>query len=82
MMSDRNKTLLKQATEWETDPYRILGPQLHRLLHLIREDYNTLSKSGTPLDYRIAVARYAAEAKGLLYVVNESSSVRYKGDIL
>jgi len=73
---------LKQAAEWEADPYRVMRAQVERLLKAIRQDYDGLVKCGTPLDYRLAVAKYAAEAKGILHVVAASEAAKNKEDIL
>jgi len=68
--------------EWELDPYRTLKPQIERLLNDMVASYETLAKSGTALDYRLAVARQAADAKGILQVVRASNGVVFKRDIL
>jgi hypothetical protein len=81
-MPNHKKPELKQILEWELDPYRTLKPQIERLLTDIRSDYDKLLKSGTALDYRLAAARYAAEAKGILRVVDECNTVLFKRDIL
>ena len=72
----------KELLEWEYDPYRTLKPQIKRLLNEIVADYENLIKSGTPLDYRLAAARYAAEAKGILHVAQASDAVFHRRDIL
>jgi hypothetical protein len=81
-MPNPKKPDTKQILEWELDPYRTLKPQIERLLTDIRSDYDRLLKCGTPLDYRLAAAKHAAEAKGILRVVDECNSVLFKKDIL
>jgi len=76
------KPTYKQLLEWEYDPYRTLKPQVKRLLNEIATDYENLIKNGTPLDYRLAAARYAAEAKGILHVAQASDAVFNRRDIL
>lgn len=81
-MPNNKKPELKQILEWELDPYRTLKPQIERLLTDIRSDYDRLQKCGTALDYRLAAAKHAADAKGILRVVDECNAVLFKRDIL
>ena len=81
-MPQNKKPDPRQLLEWELDPYRTLKPQIERLLNDIAADYDRLVKSGTPLDYRLALANHAATAKGLMLVVRESNNVLFRRDIL
>lgn len=81
-MPNHKKPGVMQILEWEFDPYRKLKPQIERLLMDIDSDHVRLMKCGTPLDYRVAAAKHAAEAKGILRVVDECKSVLFKRDIL
>jgi hypothetical protein len=81
-MPNHKKPELKQILEWELDPYRTLKPQIERLLTDIRSDYDKLLKCGTALDYRLAAAKHAADAKGILRVIDECNAVLFKRDIL
>jgi len=81
-MPNHKKASEKQILEWELDPYRTLKPQIERLLTDIRTDYDRLLNSGTALDYRLAAAKHAADAKGILQVVDECNTVLFKRDIL
>lgn len=59
--------------------------QRHRILDLlegISRDYDELAKSGSYLTYRLATAKHAAEAKGILNVLAACEAYRYKEDII
>lgn len=59
--------------------------QRHRILDLlesISRDYDELAKSGSYLTYRLATAKHAAEAKGILNVLAACDAYRYKEDIV
>lgn len=59
--------------------------QRHRILDLlegISRDYDELAKSGSYLTYRLATAKHAAEAKGILHVLAACEAYRYKEDIV
>ncbi len=59
--------------------------QRHRILDLlegISRDYDELAKSGSYLTYRLATAKHAAEAKGILNVLAACEAYRYKEDIV
>jgi len=81
-MPDLKKPDAKQLAEWELDPYRTLKPQIERLLTDILRDYDRLRGRGTALDYRLAVARHAADAKGILEVIDACNNALFKRDIL
>ena len=81
-MPQNKKPTYKQLLEWEYDPYRTLKPQVKRLLNEIAASYDRLVQNGTSLDYRLALASHAADAKGILMVARESESVLHRRDIL
>jgi hypothetical protein len=81
-MPNHKKPELKQILEWELDPYRTLKPQIERLLKDVCASHDWLMKAGTNLDYRLVVSKHAAEAKGILRVVDECNAVLFKRDIL
>jgi hypothetical protein len=81
-MPNLKKPDAKQLAEWELDPYRTLKPQIERLLTDLVSDYDKLRGRGTALDYRLAVARHAADAKGILQVVDACNNTLFKRDIL
>lgn len=81
-MGEISEARRKLLAEWECDPYRLLKPQIERLLRDIRSDYERLTKHGTALDYRLAVGKHAAEAKGILNVVAACDATPFRRDIL
>ncbi len=81
-MPQRRKPDITHLLEWELDPYRTLKPQIKRLLDDVAASYDKLAQHGTNLDYRLALARHAADAKGILMVARESETVLFKRDIL
>lgn len=81
-MPRRKKADLNQILEWELDPFRKLKPEIEQLLVDIGHDYARLQKSGTALDYRVAVSKQAAVARQLLSVVRACQGMPNRGDIL
>ncbi len=55
--------------------------QIIELLEDLRDTYPVLAKSGSYTDYRLANARQAAIAKGILAVVDACDAYPHKGDI-
>ena len=72
----------KVILEWQYDPFRTLKAEIETLLVDIHEDHRRLSNKGTPLDYRITVARQAAVARHLLNTIRACNVDPYKQDIL
>lgn len=64
------------------DPILPLKGQIMNLLDDMSRDYAELSQSGTPLAHRLALARYSAEAKGILQVIQAGEAYPIKEDIL
>lgn len=52
------------------------------LLESISRDYDELARSGSYLTYRLATAKYAAEAKGILNVIAACDAYHYEEDII
>lgn len=55
--------------------------QIIELLEDLRDTFPALSKSGSYIDYRVANARHAAIAKGILAVAAACEAYPIKGDI-
>lgn len=72
----------KVILEWQYDPFRTLKAEIETLLVDIHEDHRRLSSRGTPLDYRITVARQAAVARHLLNTIRACNADPYKQDIV
>lgn len=59
--------------------------QRHRILNLLEDlarEHDELAKSGSYLTYRLAMAKHAAEAKGILNVIAACDAYRYREDII
>ena len=69
------------AKRWENDPYRRLKLDIEALLVTIDRDFARLQKSGTALDYRVAVSKHGNMARRLLSTLRACESSRYKDDI-
>ena len=72
----------KVILEWQYDPFRTLKAEIETLLVDIHEDHRRLSSKGTPLDYRVTVAKQAAVARHLLNVIRASRANPHREDIL
>jgi len=59
--------------------------QRNRILDLLEGlclDHKELGRSGSYLTYRLALAKHAAEAKGILNVLAACETYRYREDIV
>ena len=81
-MPNRKKANERVLLEWEYDPFRTLKGEIETLLVDIHEDYRRLSSKGTPLDYRITVAKQAAVARHLLTTIRACNANPHQRDIL
>lgn len=68
--------------EWQYDPFRTLKGEIEALLVDIHEDHRRLSSKGTPLDYRVTVAKQAAVARHLLNTIRACNASTFRKDIL
>lgn len=64
------------------DPMFSMRNRIMNLLETIDKEYPELARDGTYLSHRLANAKYAAEAKGILAVIEASNAYPRKEDAL
>lgn len=60
------------------DPLFAMRNRIQNLLEMMDSEYPALARDGTPLAHRLALAKYAAEATGILTVMQACESYPQK----